>query len=201
MIWKYVIGALAGGLAGLLFSRASRASSTVPPSRINPNELDLPKWRQDMLSCLRRHADEGTLYQWGGGHGWRDPEYGVDCSGLVCSCARESGIELYMTADMMLDQLPTVDAPLPGDLALYGKGDHAIHVRAVDEWFDAEGRAATIGAEGGGSKVNDPEEAERLGARVKRLPDHRADNFLGFRTLEGLVEEPSSRPSMWLGAG
>jgi len=176
-----------------LWPRSSRAGAL--PSTTGPRT-----WRDDMMDCVRAHAAAGTLYQWGGGHGWQDPEYGVDCSGLVCQCARRAGIDLWMTADMMYKELPEVLEPQPGDVALYGSPSRAIHVRVVDEWFPAEGRAATIGAEGGGSKVNDPEEAKRIDARVKRFSDHRFANFLGFRTLEG-YERAAVQSRMWHGAG
>jgi hypothetical protein len=190
-MWGILAGAIAGGLLVLLWPRDGRLEGDLQPRT----------WRDDMMDCVRAHADEGTLYQWGGGHGWRDPEYGVDCSGLVCECARRAGINLYMTADMMFKQLPEVSTPRPGDVAVYGTSSHANHVRVVDKWFPDEGRAATIGAEGGGSKVNDPVRAEQLDARVKRMQDHRTGAFLGFRTLDG-YEPPSGRPMhKWMGAG
>jgi hypothetical protein len=118
---------------------------------------------------------------------------------LVNECARVAGIDVMMTADMMHKDLPEVETPQPGDLALYGNADRAIHVRVVDAWFPDEGRAATIGAEGGGSKVEDPAEAKRIDARVKRQSDQ-TDNFLGFRTLENYERGVTAR-RLWLGAG
>lgn len=197
MMFEIVAGGIAGGLLVLLWPRDGEAAQAAQP--IGPLQRT---WRDDMMGCVRRHADIGTLYQWGGGHGWRDPEYGVDCSGLVCACAREAGVDLYMTADMMSNQLPEVDVPQPGDVAVYGSSKRANHARVVDAWFPEEGRASTIGAEGGGSKVNDPDIARDIGARVKRMNDHRSSSFLGFRSLEG-YEAPSGRASvdLWRGAG
>lgn len=190
MMWPVIAGGIVGGLLVALWPRPARAARA-PIDRT---------WREVLLECVRSHADAGTLYQWGGGHGWKDPEYGLDCSGLVTSCARAAGIDVRMTSDMMFKELPEVEAPEPGDLAVYGSSERAIHVRVVDAWFPDEGRAATIGSEGGGSKVDDAEEAQRIDARVKRQSDHRTGNFLGFRTLENYEPGMTTR-SLWVGAG
>ncbi len=185
MIWEILAGGIAGGLLVLLWPRGSNVTRQAEQS-----------WRRTLVDCARAHADAGTLYQWGGGHGWRDPEYGLDCSGLATSCAREAGFDVHMTADMIYKQLPEVAVPGPGDFAVYGSSSKANHVRVVEEWFPEEGRASTVGAEGAGSKVNDPAEAERRNMRVKRVPDHRAANFLGFRTIDGYAAPDTPRRSV-----
>lgn len=139
-------------------------------------------WRNDVLDCARQHVEASTPYQWGGGHGGAG--YGLDCSGLVIQCARQAGITVAMNADAMYKQLPAVDVPEPGDLALYGKPSRATHVRIVEAFDPSTGIAACIGAENGDMDVTSPEVALERGALVKRVSSHlnRAD-FLGFRTL------------------
>jgi len=186
---------LAAGIAGALVVLPLRSG------RAQAADSALPEWRRVMLECIREHARLGTLYQWGGGHGWRDPEYGLDCSGLALHCAKRAGIELYMVANDMYQKLPEVYVPQPGDLALYGSPQHANHVRVVEAWYPDEGRAATIGAEGGGSKVNDPVKAEQIDARVRRIDDHRGKYFLGFRTFDGYNGRAQLKHVGWKGAG
>lgn len=186
------IAAAIGGLGAiglaLLWPRSARAEEQLEP------------WRRRLLECARGHVQAKTLYQWGGGHGWLgDAEYGLDCSGLVLQCAKQAGVDVWMTSNGMYEQLPPVETPRPGDLALYGKPDRAWHVRIVEAWHPEEGRAETIGAEGGGPKVTSPERAVVKNAHVRRVPDHRASHFLGFRTLAG--RENKIEPVAWYGAG
>lgn len=190
---------LAAGAAGALLT-AAVAPRQAGAQGLLDDEASLPEWRRAMLRCIRGHLEAGTLYQWGGGHGWRNPEYGVDCSGLAISCYREAGGDLYMTANDMYQNLPHVQVPQPGDLALYGRESFSSHVRVVERWVPEEGRAVTIGAEGGGSKVNDPDKARELDARVKRVEDHRGDWFLGFRTFEGYRKPEGFDAASWRGA-
>lgn len=145
----------------------------------------LAAWRAAILSCASDHADARTLYEWGGGHA--EGGYGLDCSGLVIRCGLAAGMRFYMTADDMYKKLAPVVDPKPGDLAVYGTLARAIHVKIVTAWHPEENRAETISAENGGPDVTTPEAAIARGAWVRRLPTHRAHNFLGFRSLASLA--------------
>lgn len=152
-------------------------------------------WRSTMIDRAKWHYARSTLYQWTGGRGNPD-DYGVDCSGLVIDCARAAGIVgVPQTAAQMLEKLPEVLTPSPGDIALYGSALHASHARLVGEYFAAEGRATWYGAEGdggpigGGPSVTTPAAALAARAWVRYGQDHRVRNgFLGFRTLGGIAE-------------
>ena len=184
-------GALLGIIALVLASKsgkASGASRVVAPSGLGPGDdfyPDLAPWRRDLLGCVFDHMEMGTLYQWGGGHG-HGGDWGLDCSGLVNTCAQLAGMSVAGNADWYYHDLPPVAQPAPGDLALYGSPDRATHVRVVTAWYPDEGRAEAIGAEGGGPSVTTPEIAEAQNARVRYVKNHLAfgSPFLGFQSLE-----------------
>jgi hypothetical protein len=163
-------GALVGGLLWLWTGR-SNAGPILEP------------WRQRFLDCVWGHERAGTLYEWGGGHGTKNP-WGLDCSGLVNACADTAGFQIDMRSEDMRKLLRPVDEPEPGDLALYGEPDFAKHVRVVTAWHPDEGRAEAVGSEGGDRDVLTPEIARERDARVKRVADHRnRQDFLGFRSM------------------
>lgn len=143
----------------------------------------------------------GVLYEFGGklkGE-WPGPfrwEYGVDCSGYITAgiyVATRGKVDLRVTwnADKMHKKWAVTMHPKPGDVAVYGTPEKANHVMV---WY---GDGRVLGACGGYSETDTPEEAMSRGARVRyrskadyrkrRLPDgRRVSDFLGFRVVEPL---------------
>ena len=171
LLWAAGIGAV---VAVIYLSRSS-ASNLAP-------------WRKAMLARADEHVKAGTPYQWGGGHAGVD-SWGLDCSGLIIDCAKVAGFELEMNSNAIWHNLAHVDTPEPGDVALFGTSDKAVHIMLVEEWIASEGRAACIGAQNGDVDVTSVEVAESRNAKVMRVPDHRADKrFLGFVSLADIAE-------------
>ena len=170
------LGALAGGAAILLWASSSGAD---PLAGVAP-------WRRAMVLCARGHAAKKTPYQWGGGHGHDMPDFGLDCSGLIISCGYSTGMVNASGWDSrrMWAELPHVQVPQPGDVALYSPR----HVVMVESFDPATGLATIIGSNGGDASSTTPEVAAMQGAFVRREPTHlyRA-GFQGFASLEPLV--------------
>jgi cell wall-associated NlpC family hydrolase len=76
-------------------------------------------------------VEHRTWYLWGG----KDPETGLDCSGLVTHCLFAAGGPDWRKthwSGRMWRELPPTDKPRPGDLAFYGPSDKDItHVMVV----------------------------------------------------------------------
>jgi hypothetical protein len=127
---------------------------------------NLPPWRKAMVECAQRRADRKTPYQWGGGRGAKD--WGVDCSGLIIACGRETGaVEASgWGSQRMNSELPHTSEPLPGDAVFYGPR----HVVIVEGANPKTGEVVIIGSNGGDSSTTSPEIAARQGAFVKRAP-------------------------------
>lgn len=170
-----VIGLSLAGVALLGWSISRRSSSSTSAT---PRPPDLSPERQAVLD--EAIGQLGTLYQWGGGHGAGG--YGVDCSGLVIEAHRRAGQRLppcpMPTSNGWWHCLEHVAIPEPGDLALYGPGDRAIHVEMVVS-FDGE-HAETIGAQGGDRDVATEQIAIERNAHVRYATTHGRANFLGF---------------------
>lgn len=168
-------GAIGGAVGGLAWYVANV---------LGDEEADLPEWRKAMLRRAREHLANRTLYQWGGG---RSPSnYGVDCSGMVITCLAEAGVPLPPeggTSGVWWSVLPRVEVPLPGDVALFGRPDKAIHVTLVEKVLEG-GDAMTIGANGGDKDVTTPQIAEARGAFVSRKRALEWKNFLGYCTFD-----------------
>jgi hypothetical protein len=198
--WLVAMGGLAV-IVGLLVSskaKADRYGGNKPATPAPPDAyVGLPSWRRRMLACVLEHADNRTLYEWGGGHGHGN-DYGLDCSGLVNVCAQSAGLSVAGNADRYYRDLPSVAAPTPGDLALYGTTERATHVRVVTAWDPDASIAECVGAEGGGPNVTTPAEALAQNAYVRRVADHTEFGaaFLGFRSLEpyAATARPQSAP-------
>ena len=148
---------------------------------------NIAPWRKAMLARADEHVKAGTLYQWGGGHAGVN-SWGLDCSGLIIDCARAAGFEMEMNSNAIWHALPRVAYPTPGDVALFGSAQKAVHIMLVEKWYPSEGRAACIGAQNGDVDVTSPEVAQARGAVVKRVPDHRSERFLGFCSLADIAE-------------
>lgn len=135
--------------------------------------------RQSMVDCARKHVEDRTPYQWGGGH--HGPSWGLDCSGLVLDCARKSGIDPgYWNSTRMRKELPPTDIPQPGDLALYLPR----HVVLVESFDPMTWVATIIGENGGGPSTTNVEAALKQDARAKRISTHLyRDGFVGFRSI------------------
>lgn len=165
---------LLGGAAALLLVAASRRSSSPSPG------VETSPARAALLE--QALALEGTLYQWGGGRGPGD--YGVDCSGLVILASKRAGLPLppcpLATSDGWWRCLTKTSSPLPGDLALYGSPERAVHVELVLAYDPATGVADTLGANGGDRDVLTPEIAQERGAFVRHASTAGRSNFLGF---------------------
>jgi hypothetical protein len=135
--------------------------------------------RQQIIECARQHVIDRTPYQWGGGH--HGESWGLDCSGLILDCFRKVGIDPgYWDSTKMREELPPVDVPQPGDLALYLPR----HVVFVESFDPQTGIATIIGENGGGPSCTNLERSIELDARAKREPTHLyRDGFVGFRSI------------------
>lgn len=138
-------------------------------------EKPLPGSRGAFLEAAEAYM--GRLYQWGGGHA--PGTWGLDCSGLVIQAAKDIGVTFpfITTADGFYRNLPAVETPEPGDLALYGSGGKAQHVVIVE----SVNPLVTIGANRGDNHTTTPEIAEQRNARVSRYEGHVRKDFLGYR--------------------
>lgn len=118
----------------------------------------------------------GTPYKWGGSN----PISGIDCSGLCQELLQSIGedfpgdqsaqafYDLFMSKNGVLQPNKV---GLPGAFAFYGKSDKEIsHITfMINTW-------QTVGADGGGSKVNNIHDADFMNAFVKIRPvDYRQD--------------------------
>ena len=168
-----VVPVLLGAAAAALLVVASRQKSSPPGVETSPQRAAL------LLAALDQ---VGTLYQWGGGRSAGD--YGVDCSGLIILASKRAGLPLppcpLATSDGWWRCLPRVSSPLPGDFAIYGKPDRAVHVELVLAYDPATGVAETLGANGGDRDVLTPEIAQERGAFVRHASTAGRSNFLGF---------------------
>jgi hypothetical protein len=176
MTWGRIL--LFGAVGGLLGGAVGAVVGSLDP------EADLPEWRKAMLRKAREHLAARTLYQWGGGRSPND--YGVDCSGMVLTCLREAGVSPPPeggTSYVWWDVLPRVEVPQPGDVALFGRPERAVHVTLVEYPLEG-GDAMTIGANGGDKDVNTPQIAESRNAFVSRKRAREWKNFLGYCTFD-----------------
>jgi len=182
-----IIGAGAAVGIALLLVRKAVASGRSDPRGL---PADLEPWRRSLVECARRHVEERTLYQWGGGH--HGPSWGLDCSGLIIDCAGAAGFSADgWGSARMWAELPRVDEPQPGDIASYAPR----HVVLVESWDPATQTATIIGSNGGDSSTTTPERAIEQGAFVRREPTHLyRQTFRGFSSLRPLVEG-SFRPT------
>ena len=154
----------------ILGASASRAEDTTSGKRAPtlvsvPNEAEARKTAVAYLESL-----VGTPYVWGG----KDPAVGLDCSGAVTVAYEKARLALpgaryrYGSADLHKTLEGTTD-PQPGDLAFYGKGRVSHVMMVVDE-------KNVVGATGGGPKTKTREDAEKIGAYVRKRPtDYRKD--------------------------
>ena len=176
MIGRVVLYGSIGGALG--------AAGWYLTSVLLDEEADLPEWRKAMLRKARWHLENRTPYQWGGG---RSPSnYGVDCSGMVITCLKEAGVELPPeggTSGVWWNVLPRVEVPQPGDVALFGRPDKAVHVTLVEKALEG-GDAMTIGANNGDRDVTSPEIAAARNAFVFRKRALEWSNFLGYCTFD-----------------
>lgn len=165
----------AAAASALFFFVAATRRRAAPAGSVAPGL----SWQREAL--LREAlALEGTLYQWGGG---RSPsDYGVDCSGLVILASKRAGVPLppcnLATSNGWWQCGERVAVPEPGDLALYGAPDRAIHVELVLS-FDGQ-EAQTLGANGGDRDVLTPAVAQARNANVRHATTAGRSNFLGF---------------------
>ena len=160
-------------------------------SKLMDPERALPQWRRDFLSVARDYAARQVPYQWGGGRSPND--YGVDCSGLLIRAQEFADANGSAppplppegrTSTIWNEVLPKIDVPQPGDVALYGRPDHASHVVVIERWDPATQTASIIGANGGDRDVTSPDIAASRGAFVRRAPTHLyRDGFLGFASF------------------
>ncbi|SNY98225.1 C40 family peptidase [Halomonas sp. hl-4] len=95
-------------------------------------------------ALILSHAQQalGTPYRLGGNTG-----DGLDCSGLVEMVYQAAGINVPRTADQQFRQLPSVDAPRPGDVLFFGSRQKATHVGIY------RGNGQMIHAPGNGREV------------------------------------------------
>ncbi|MGM0858215.1 MAG: C40 family peptidase [Pseudomonadota bacterium] len=95
-------------------------------------------------ALILSHAQQslGTPYRLGG----NTPD-GLDCSGLVEMVYQAAGISVPRTADQQFRQLPSVDAPRPGDVLFFGARQKATHVGIY------RGQGQMIHAPGSGREV------------------------------------------------
>ncbi|MDR5887087.1 MULTISPECIES: C40 family peptidase [Halomonadaceae] len=95
-------------------------------------------------ALILSHAQQalGTPYRFGG----NSPD-GLDCSGLVEMVYQAAGIRVPRTADQQFRQLPTANAPRPGDLLFFGSRQKATHVGIY------RGQGQMIHAPGSGREV------------------------------------------------
>ncbi len=151
-----------------------RATETAPAPPRDPHAAVLATMRDlEALPCWYRWGSKGP------------PELGLDCSGAVCWCLAAaglvpSGFGLQHNADSLRDLCDEVDEEdaAPGDLALYGTAERAIHVMILCP----DGRV--LGAAGGGHTCTSIEIAKSIGARVKyRTTARYRSDFLGFGRL------------------
>lgn len=134
----------------------------------------------------------GLPYVWGA----RDPDYAVDCWGLVSATFLAAG-EIVVAKKFApwwtekawkeLPRLKTDEEMLPGDLIFYGHGptkpgdevDHvAIHL----------GHGMVLTASGGGPTVKSVEEAKKRGALVRAYSHYLYNpRLVGFSSLGGYL--------------
>lgn len=146
--------------------------------------------RAELVAVVERDLAGAPIhYVWGGDD---SREAGLDCSGYVVVLCRELGLDLVEAAGRTTDdfhrKLERVEAPAPGDLALYGTGkkaDPANHVMVVlGEGLDGQRRVA--GMSGGGRWATSIQASKERNppARLKAFSHHlyRKD-FLGFYRL------------------
>lgn len=155
----------------------AKAFSSKTPEKASCNANPTPEEKR-LLGAAESFL--GAPYQWGGGHGSND--WGLDCSGLVIQAMRRAQFRLppcsLPTSDGWWKCLKKTDEPRPGDLALYGSSERAVHVEIV-RCFDGN-EADTIGANGGDRDVLSPEIAKERGAFVRYASTRGRSNFLGF---------------------
>lgn len=180
-----LVPVLLGGAAALLLVAASRRSSPSSAPSVPSTTPARAALLEQALGLL------GTPYQWGGG---RSPgDFGLDCSGLVILASKRAGVPLppcpLATSDGWWRCLPRVSSPLPGDLALYGSPERAVHVELVLAYDPSTGIAQTLGANGGDRDVLTPEIAQERGAFVRYASTEGRSNFLGF--VSNPVDSPA----------
>ena len=121
--------------------------------------------RQWFIKAAERYV--GTPYEWGGQNA-----AGIDCSGMVVECGRAVGIS-ELRDDKSADQIwqtmkdiyPTFDVPGPGFIACWFRSDGTVyHVAICIDHF------MCVTADGGGSTVHTPEDADKKNAFVKYRP-------------------------------
>lgn len=174
-----IVWATGGAIAGILVKLARARAPGAPGASLAP-------WRQAILDRASWHVQQGTLYEWGGGHG--GGTYGLDCSGLVIDACKAAGFVMQWNSGSMWELLPHVASPQPADLCLYGSGGKATHVTIVEK-LTPDGLVAIIGENGGGSNTTTPATAKAQGAFAKRVPTHLyRSGFLGFCSLVDIAE-------------
>ena len=125
----------------------------------------------------------GAPYIWGG----KNPETGIDCSGVVAYAFRKAGGPDWRkthNTDSLWNDCKEPGMIQPGTLCLYGgkAADDVSHVMVVIS--DVGSELVVVGASGGDSTTTSLHAAEKRGARVKVYKTHlyRAD-WRGFRDL------------------
>ena len=111
------------------------------------------------------HSCLNVPYEWGGNN-----PLGLDCSGYVCWCLKAAGLLRYnedAAADGLWHRFSSMECPTP-------------RAGAMVFWFNANDKAYHIGicysdthyygAEGGGSAVEDKEDADLHNAFVRLAP-------------------------------
>lgn len=129
-------------------------------------------------------VEQRVWYLWGG----KEPETGLDCSGLVTHCLLKAGGPDWRKthwSGRLWRELPPTDKPQPGDLAFYGSSPKDIsHVMVVLESGAAPGSYVVAGASGGNSDTTSTAVARIKRAFVKRKLTHLyRPGFRGFRRL------------------
>ena len=104
-----------------------------------------------------------------------------DCSGFACFLLQVAGIipeKQDLTADQLSRMFEETTNPQPGDLAVYGTKEKAVHIMV----FFGPGKTV-MGASGGDSRTTTLQAALHARARVHWVPvDYRRD-FLGYRNI------------------
>lgn len=113
----------------------------------------------------------GTPYRWGGD----DPIHGFDCSGLVQEILASVGADPVgdQTAQGLYDHFAPISEKVrgPGALAFYGKS-----IREITHVVFMVSEEIAVGANGGGSKTVNEDEAAKSNAFVKLRPvEYRKD--------------------------